>query len=260
LRLSPHINPLAHFIASLVSTVCYDLGHFYFMAYVYKHIRKDTDEIFYIGIAKTQKRIKSTSSRNKLWHSIVNKVGFYYEIIEDNLSWESAQNKEIELIKLYGRRDLNQGSLVNMTDGGEGCSGFKRVHSAETKVKISNSLIGKSYLTEEGRKRISENSNGKAHTIETKKHLSDINKGKKLSKEHVEKIIKSKTGKKVTGVALENIRKANIGKNKGLIRTEAHKQKISKALKGKPITYKRLPMSDAQKLKISETLKNKHKR
>jgi hypothetical protein len=43
------------------------------MAYVYKHIRKDTNEIFYIGIGVNINRKDSKYSRNKHWHSIVKK-------------------------------------------------------------------------------------------------------------------------------------------------------------------------------------------
>jgi hypothetical protein len=51
------------------------------MAYIYKHIRKDTNEVFYIGIAKQSYRLYSKFGRNKHWNNIVNKVGFDAEII-----------------------------------------------------------------------------------------------------------------------------------------------------------------------------------
>ena len=114
------------------------------MAYIYKHIRKDTNEIFYIGIGKIRKRINSIANRNSHWKHIVNKVGFDYEIIEDNLSWEEACEKEKYWIKFYGRQDLNEGILVNMTNGGDGVIGnTNRKHSEETKIKIGNSNRGK---------------------------------------------------------------------------------------------------------------------
>jgi hypothetical protein len=111
------------------------------MAIVYQHIRKDTNEVFYIGIGKSLNRMQSKLSRNPMWHNIVNKTEYIAEIIEDGLSWENACIKEKELIGFYGRRDLNKGPLVNMTDGGDGQLGL--IHTKNTKKLISNKLIGK---------------------------------------------------------------------------------------------------------------------
>ena len=57
------------------------------MAYVYKHIRKDNNEIFYIGIGNddSYERAYQTKSRNIFWKHIVNKTDYFVEIIEDNL-------------------------------------------------------------------------------------------------------------------------------------------------------------------------------
>lgn len=95
------------------------------MTYIYKHTRNDTNEVFYIGIGsgKTYKRAYKKTGRNKFWQNIVNKTSYTVTILEDGLSWEEACTKEIELIKIFGRRDLNSGSLVNLTDGGEGSKG-----------------------------------------------------------------------------------------------------------------------------------------
>lgn len=56
-------------------------------------------------------------------------------------TYQEAKVKEIELISLYGRRDLGKGTLVNFTDGGEGtqgkvswCKGLKGIHSQTTIV------------------------------------------------------------------------------------------------------------------------------
>lgn len=91
-------------------------------SYVYKHIRLDTNEVFYIGIGSQigYKRAHSKYNRNLHWKNVVNKTEYIVEIVKDNLSWEDAVNLEIELIKKYGRSDLNEGTLVNMTDGGDG--------------------------------------------------------------------------------------------------------------------------------------------
>jgi len=106
------------------------------MAYLYRHIRLDNQEIFYIGIGSDNKgkytRAFTKKSRNKYWHNIAN-LGYEVEIILDDLTWEEACEKEKEFIKLYGRKDLNEGTLVNMTDGGDGLIGI--VITEETRLK-----------------------------------------------------------------------------------------------------------------------------
>lgn len=93
------------------------------MAYVYRHIRKDTNQVFYIGIGTDNKgkhtRAKS-KARNRYWKRIVEKTDYEIEILFDDITKEKAISKEIEFISIYGRRDLNKGTLANLTDGGEG--------------------------------------------------------------------------------------------------------------------------------------------
>ena len=105
------------------------------MAYVYRHIRLDKNEPFYIGIAKTDRRLISKQNRNKHWHNIVNKCGYEAEILIDDLTWDEACKKEIEFIALYGRIDMGTGSLVNLTDGGEGATNVKL--SDQSRIKMS---------------------------------------------------------------------------------------------------------------------------
>ena len=46
------------------------------MAYIYKHTRNDTNEVFYIGIGsgKTYKRAYKKIGRSKFWNNIVKKT------------------------------------------------------------------------------------------------------------------------------------------------------------------------------------------
>lgn len=115
------------------------------MAYVYRHIRLDKNVPFYIGIGLDNggkyHRAGSKQSRNKFWHNIAKKHGYEIEIIVDDLTWDEAKEKEIEFIKLYGRISL-AGTLVNLTDGGQGNTGY--VTSDETKKKLSLKKMGKS--------------------------------------------------------------------------------------------------------------------
>ena len=126
------------------------------MAIVYQHIRRDTNEVFYIGIGTSKKRATSYNARNCMWHNVVAKAGGYlHEIVADNLSWEEACSKERELIAKYGRRDINTGILVNMTDGGDGLNGYKP--TTESNLKRSLALTGKKKVYRKGyRKSLSE--------------------------------------------------------------------------------------------------------
>ena len=160
------------------------------MAYVYKHIRKDTNEVFYIGIGKTEKRIYSKCNRNKYWKNIVNSVGVSYEIIKDGLSWESACELETQLIKQYGRKDLNEGTLVNMTNGGDGANGI--LYTKDRNEKISKSLTGrvKPKLTEEHKQKIRQTA------LQNRKNGINTGLGKTIKAEadRVRKIIESQKG------------------------------------------------------------------
>jgi len=95
------------------------------VALVYLHKRKDTNQVFYVGIGHTQKRVNQKKGRNYDWYKEVKSSnGFVSEILYNNISWEEACLKEKELISFYGRRDLNSGILVNRTPGGDGVRFF----------------------------------------------------------------------------------------------------------------------------------------
>lgn len=132
------------------------------MAYVYKHTRLDTNEVFYIGIGTQDKykRAFSLIKRNKFWQNIVSKTDFLVEIIQDGLSWEEACKKEKETIKKIGRRDLGLGTLVNMTDGGDGTFNVKHSKEWYEKQRKNNSKKGIS-ISEEHKKKISLNHKSK---------------------------------------------------------------------------------------------------
>jgi len=120
------------------------------MAYVYRHIRLDKNHVFYVGIGSDDSydRAYSKDSRNQHWYNVVNKSQYEVEIMLDDISWEQACEKEVEFIKLYGRKDLNEGTLVNMTAGGEGLIN----PSIELKEKIAKSVTNHwNSLTEEQR-------------------------------------------------------------------------------------------------------------
>lgn len=140
------------------------------MPYVYRHIRLDKNEPFYIGIGsdKNYQRAKESHSRNKHWFNI-SKNGFEVEILFDDLTWEQACEKEKEFISLYGRADLNTGILCNMTDGGEGA--VNRIFTKEHREKIRQSKIGIKRSAETIEK-MSIGRKGHKHTEEWKKNMS----------------------------------------------------------------------------------------
>jgi hypothetical protein len=130
------------------------------MAYVYRHIRLDKNEVFYVGIGsdKYYSRAYTKWGRNKLWKNIVDKTEYSVEILFEDLDWELACKKEIEFIKLYGRKDLKNGTLTNLTDGGQGSLGTKRTD--EHKKILSERMKGKRLAlgikqTEEAKNKIS---------------------------------------------------------------------------------------------------------
>ena len=114
------------------------------MAYLYVHIRKENDEIFYVGIGSDTEgkyiRAHSKKRRSKFWKDMTKNREFIIKILHDNLSWKEVCEKEKELIELYGRKDLGLGPLVNLTNGGEGVNGYS--HNEERLNKIRSNSEG----------------------------------------------------------------------------------------------------------------------
>lgn len=122
--------------------------------YLYRHIRLDTQQPFYIGIGHKSKgnkishqstyyRAYNHHNRNKHWRSIVDKFGYEVEILLESDDYEFIKQKEIEFIALYGRRDIKTGILVNLTDGGDGSVGFKHTQETLDLLKVINASKGR---------------------------------------------------------------------------------------------------------------------
>jgi hypothetical protein len=112
--------------------------------YVYRHIRLDKNEPFYVGIGNKKDYLrayeKHPSKRNIIWNKIVSKTDYEVEIIYDEVTKTEASEKEKEFISLYGRIDLKSGILCNLTDGGDGI--FNCIRSNETKEKLRIQKVG----------------------------------------------------------------------------------------------------------------------
>lgn len=185
---------------------------------VYELIDGRNNEVFYVGkgqivdyAKRRYRRIKDHLNLNDVYNkfkvNIINKIRksgqeVKFNIVVDNISEEEALNTEKILIKKYGKRIDKTGTLVNLTDGGEGISGFR--HSERTKQKMS--YIRKKYYENhapnfKGKKHSPESrllmsmkqreflrknpspSLGRKHSEKTKQKLSEIRKGRKWPKE-----------------------------------------------------------------------------
>jgi len=122
-------------------------------------------------------------------------IGMY-----SGLDEEFAHLLEMELISRFGRKDLGKGSLLNLTDGGEGNTGW--ICTPETRNKISQSRKGSVPWnlgiphSENTRKKIQISNTGNIHSEETKQKRSKSLAGKPKSVEHNNNVSKSKTGLK----------------------------------------------------------------
>jgi hypothetical protein len=116
--------------------------------FLYKHIRLDTNKIFYIGMGTVNektpktfisryKRAYSKSGRSFLWKRIVNCHGYKVIIIKEFKKKENCLKAETRLIVRYGKIIDNTGILANLVD---------------TNEEIIRKLVKSAILTAEKRK------------------------------------------------------------------------------------------------------------
>ena len=129
------------------------------MAVVYIHMKPSTRDIYYVGIGNKESRAYNKTDRNIHWKRVYEKYGLIVDIVAKDIDLNQA--KEIEKFMI---NSLGVENLCNITLGGEGAFGLK--HSEELKIKQAELL--KSY------------SKGRVHTKETREKISNTRKGKNI--------------------------------------------------------------------------------
>jgi hypothetical protein len=126
--------------------------------YLYVHYRLDKSEPFYVGIATKYRktdydRAMCYKKRSEFWKRVSNKTRYNVMIISESEDRQEMIDHEMNYIKLFGKKKDKQGTLVNITDGGEGLRGHVTVWTEERKdkIRIANS---KRVITETTREKL----------------------------------------------------------------------------------------------------------
>lgn len=191
--------------------------------YVYIHKKPDGTP-FYVGKG-LHRRATQFACRTK-WHkNIVAKYGIENIIVHQFLcqSEQDAFDTERLFIRLLKEKGIE---LVNLTDGGEGSSGY--TPTDETKRKLKK-------------------------TPQQREVLAALKRGTTQSKETIAKKIASMTGLKRSEEFKEKQRQARLG----VTHTEQARKKIAAAKTGKPSWNKGKSFSEASKQKMSLAKKGK---
>lgn len=149
--------------------------------YTYVDVTND-GHAFYVG--KGTRRRLLTRERNAIWKNIARKHGQHRVIVFETLNERWALDREIELIALLKTRHQISGHWgANLSDGGEGPTGY--THTAEARQKIIDALRVR-VISDVTRKKLSDRQRGDknywanhAHTDEHRRKISEGIMGEK---------------------------------------------------------------------------------
>lgn len=158
--------------------------------YVYQYVRLDGTP-YYIGKGSRDRH----SHRCHSVHVPSDKSRIV--IISKDMTEADAFQAEVFLIFMYGRVDRGTGCLRNLTDGGEGVSGYKPTDEALAKLRAAMSKKRKP-LPEEYKAKLSAAKIGKISPRKGKKHSAEsIAKMRLAHKNEVENRKQKKIDKKM---------------------------------------------------------------
>ena len=153
------------------------------MFYVYEHIRLDTNTVFYVGKGKGRRCLEARR-RNQHWKRVVAKAGgFDVRVVVDKIDKELAFLAEQELI---AKLKLQGVPLVNLTDGGEGVSGYRHTNKSKAILSATMTCTMGTYKNVLRERQLGENNSAKKEGVGAK--ISKALTGRKLSEETKRKI------------------------------------------------------------------------
>jgi|SRR5271157_1192907 len=196
--------------------------------YVYLWLREDGTP-YYVG--------KGTGNRSVTWHrkNLKPPKNENNILIQEHPSERDAFEAEKFFIEYYSRKCKGTGCLLNITEGGEGISGYR--HTESTKKQMSIAKKGR-VVPEEQRKKLSESRKGMIFSEEHRLNLSlshigkpNHHKGVNRTEETKRKISESLKGIRLGLRLREEVKEKIRNTLKGTKLTEEHKKKISEGVR-----------------------------
>lgn len=171
-------------------------------------------EPFYVGKGTGKRYLHHIKEKNSTNKHKFNKIqilkekydieSYILKIINNN--HECCNCFEKFLIKLIGRNDLNEGTLTNLTDGGEGSLNLIQTNDKRNKISIANK--------------------GKIISSEQRKLISEVNKKRIYTEEHRRKIGEANSKRIVKEETKEKIRQAHLNRPKKIKQNTILKPKV----------------------------------